>query len=62
VLLLEEPVEDARVMEGDLDRPVALQHIDERKVGPLVRFLGDGFEVPDGLVVVYGEDELDLGH
>ena len=62
VFLLEEPVEDARVVERHPDLGMPLQHLDERKVGLLVRLLGDEVEVPHRLVVMNGEDELDLGH
>ena len=59
---LEKMVENARVVQRDLDLRMLLQNLDERKVGFLVRFFRNKIEIPDRLMIMDRKDELYLGH
>ena len=62
MFLLKEPVEDAGVMQRDLDRRVPVQDLQEREVGFLIGVLCHEIEIADRLMVVDRKDELYLGH
>ena len=62
MVLFEKMVEDPGVVQRDLERGMALKHLDKGQIRFLIGVLGHEVEIADRLVIMDGKDELYFRH